>query len=299
MPSKKDKISTLNAEPDTTASKKDKTEASKKTKKVETEKTKKVKNLGTEAHNQVTEVPEKSKSKTSKKSKKAETEASNQVTEASNQVTEASNQVTEAHNQVTEAHNQVTEVPEKGKSKAPKKSKKAETDEPKKAEEPKKADSEVPKKGKAKKVLEPAPVVHITEKNDSFVEKGISTDGELNNSKKENDEPDDVEYEAVKKEWAVLCEQINVMNEEREVLELKKNKLLQKLCKLGENNMPKGENIFNINSKSKLDITNTILENDSDSSDSSDSDDSDSDDEPVISKKKVVIKKYDSDSDSD
>ena len=89
------------------------------------------------------------------------------------------------------------------------------------------------------------------------------------------------------------------MNEEREVLELKKNKLLQKLCKLGENNMPKGENIFNINSKSKLDITNTILENDSDSSDSSDSDDSDSDDEPVISKKKVVIKKYDSDSDSD
>ena len=63
--------------------------------------------------------------------------------------------------------------------------------------------------------------------------------------------------------------------------------------------MPKGENIFNINSKSKLDITNTILENDSDSSDSSDSDDSDSDDEPVISKKKVLIKKTDSDSDSD
>ena len=63
--------------------------------------------------------------------------------------------------------------------------------------------------------------------------------------------------------------------------------------------MPKGENIFNINSKSKLDITNTILENDSDSSDSSDSDDSDSDDEPVISKKKVLIKKADSDSDSD
>ena len=73
------------------------------------------------------------------------------------------------------------------------------------------------------------------------------------NSKKENDEPDDIEYEAVKKEWAILCEQINVINEEREVLELKKNKLLQKLCKLGENNMPKGENIFNINSKSKLD----------------------------------------------
>ena len=37
MPSKKDKISTLNAEPDTTASKKTKTEASKKAKKVETE----------------------------------------------------------------------------------------------------------------------------------------------------------------------------------------------------------------------------------------------------------------------
>ena len=102
-------------------------------------------------------------------------------------------------------------------------------------------------------------------------------------------------------EWKDLCEQITAMNNERELLEIKKNQLLQKLCKLGENNMPKGENIFNINSKSKLDITNKILENDSDSSsDSSDSDDSDSDDESIVPKKSVKkIRKDDSDSDSD
>jgi hypothetical protein len=285
MPSKKDKISTLNSEPDKTASKKTKakkveTEETKKveteeTKKVETEETKKVETeKAKKAKKLVTEVPEKSKSKAPKKSKKTETD---------------------------EPKKTETDEPKKTETDEPKKT---ETDEPKKANTkvPKKSiktDGEVPKKGKAKKVLETAPVVQITEKKDSFVEKSISTDDEQNNLKKENNEPDDIEYEAVKKEWAILCEQINVINEEREVLELKKNKLLQKLCKLGENNMPKGENIFNINSKSKLDITNTILENDSDSSDSSDSDDSDSDDEPVISKKKVLIKKADSDSDSD
>ena len=103
-------------------------------------------------------------------------------------------------------------------------------------------------------------------------------------------------------DWLKLCEQITAMNIERESLEMKKNQLLQKLCKLGENNMPKGENIFNIDSKlkGKLDITNKILDNDSDSSDSSDSDDSDSDDEPIVLKKSAKkIKKDDSDSDSD
>ena len=165
---------------------------------------------------------------------------------------------------------------------------------------------EAPKKGKAKKEIKVPDIEQVPEVSKEVITNSVietKKGPKKTTTKKEiaiTDEPGEVEYETVKKEWAILCEQINVMNEERESLEVKKNQLLQKLCKLGESNMPKGENIFNINSKSKgkIDITNTILENDSDSSDSSDSD-SDSDDEPIMIKKKPIIKKTISDSDSD
>lgn len=119
---------------------------------------------------------------------------------------------------------------------------------------------------------------------------------------------DNVEYNTLKVEWGLLCEKIKEANKEKELLEIQKNQLLNKLWKLGETSYPKTD-IFETNEKVKppvrlSTIQTKILNNDSsdDSDDNSDdSDDSDSDDsesEIVKPKKSSTKKAVKSDSDT-
>jgi len=124
---------------------------------------------------------------------------------------------------------------------------------------------------------------------------------------------DNIEYNTLKLEWATLCEKIKEANKEREILEIQKNQLLNKLWKLGESSYPKSDKMFDIMGKTKpiqnklSTIQSKILDNDESDSDSSDSDSSDNDSSDSESKKpkknkiniKKSIKSDSSDSDSD
>jgi hypothetical protein len=124
---------------------------------------------------------------------------------------------------------------------------------------------------------------------------------------------DNIEYNVLKLEWATLCDKIKEANKEKELLEIQKNQLLNKLWKLGETSYPKSDKMFDIMSKTKpiqtklSSIQSKILDNDESNSDSSDSESSDSDSSDSESKKpkrnkiniKKSIKSDSSDSDSD
>jgi len=123
---------------------------------------------------------------------------------------------------------------------------------------------------------------------------------------------DNVEYNTLKVEWAILCDKIKEANREKELLEIQKNQLLNKLWKLGETNYPKTD-IFETSEKIKppvkiSSIQTKILNNNSSesSNDNSDESDSDSDSEikrptklKISTKKSINTDSDTSDSDSD
>jgi hypothetical protein len=113
-----------------------------------------------------------------------------------------------------------------------------------------------------------------------------------------------IEYNALKIEWALLCEKIKEANKERDLLETQKNQLLNKLWKLGETSYPKSD-IYETSDKIKpiqskiLSIQTKILDNDSSDNSKSDESSNDSDSDcDKIKKPKVIKKIVKSDSDT-
>jgi hypothetical protein len=115
------------------------------------------------------------------------------------------------------------------------------------------------------------------------------------------------DYNILKTEWSILCEQIIALNKEKDELEIRKNILLNKLWKLGEDTKPKSNNLHTLESIKSVGVSQSkILENNSDSDDSDSSDssesESESDSDDNIQKPKVVRKssgKVSDSSDSD
>jgi hypothetical protein len=106
-----------------------------------------------------------------------------------------------------------------------------------------------------------------------------------------------IEYNALKIEWAILCEKIKEANKEKELLETQKNQLLNKLWKLGETSYPKSD-IYETSDKIKpiqskiLSIQTKILDHDSSDNSKSDESSIDSDSEcDKIKKPKIITKK--------
>ena len=112
-----------------------------------------------------------------------------------------------------------------------------------------------------------------------------------------------IEYNTLKLEWAILCEKIKEANKEKELLETQKNQLLNKLWKLGETSYPKS-NIYETSDKIKpiqpkiLSIQTKILDNDSSNDSNSDESSNDSDSECDIKNLKITKKIVKSDSDT-
>jgi hypothetical protein len=197
------------------------------------------------------------------------------------------------------------------KSVSSKKSKKEEPkkEEPKK-EEPKKEEpkKEEPKKSKKEEPKKEEPIKDIKPKKEEPLKKDV----EIQSTDKKPDS--NLKFEQIKTEWATLCEQIKVLNKERDRLELKKNELLSELWKTCETSNPKSDNLFVLTENvkptmtNKLNITNRKINESDTSSDSSDSSD-ESESEVVIKPKKpvgkIALKKAvaqsesESDSDSD
>ena len=132
------------------------------------------------------------------------------------------------------------------------------------------------------------------------------TDDELKKNKNKKitkiEEPlpktdNNIEYNALKIEWALLCEKIKEANKEKELLETQKNQLLNKLWKLGETSYPKSD-IYETSDKIKpiqpkiLSIQTKILDHDSSDNSKSDESSNDSDSEcDKIKKPKIITKK--------
>jgi hypothetical protein len=117
----------------------------------------------------------------------------------------------------------------------------------------------------------------------------------------------DSDYDILKTEWSILCEQMIALNKKKGELEIRKGILLNKLWKLGEDTKPKSNNLHTLESIKSVGISQSkILENNSDSDDSDSSDssesESESDSDDNIKKPKVVRKssgKVSDSSDSD
>jgi hypothetical protein len=110
-------------------------------------------------------------------------------------------------------------------------------------------------------------------------------------------------YNVLKTEWSELVEEILALNKKRDELEIRKDIILNKLFKIGENAKPKSSNLHTLENIKSVGVSqNKTLENnldsdDSDSSDSSESEsESDSDDD--VQKPKIVRKSLGKVSDS-
>ena len=190
--------------------------------------------------------------------------------------------------------------------------------------EPEKVEVEEIKKSKTKKLVEPEKIktkkivepekIKIKKTDESEKIKKITELEKQNTVSVTTDnisilpKTDNTEYNALKIEWGILCEKIKESNKEKELLEIQKNQLLNKLWKLGETSYPKTD-IFDITDKPKLvqkisSIQTKILDNDS-SDDNSDESESESESEVEKPKKnkiitkKLVIKSDSETSDSD
>lgn len=186
------------------------------------------------------------------------------------------------------------------------KSKKTDTTEKTKT---KKADDTVKTKSKSKKVDD----IEKSKKVDDVIEDTIDetkksktkkiSDTEIDSKISVSQKTDNVEYNILKAEWVILCDKIKEANKEKELLEIQKNQLLNKLWKLGETSYPKVDNIFdNINKKQVINKVSSIQTKilDNDSSDSYDSDSSvDSNSEPKKPTKSKTNMKKPIESDSD